>query len=269
MKKIAFLSFLFILLASFVSPVLAENILLDRGSKQAPKTDRVQDRTTASTSARANLEERLAQEITRRITLLEKLLTRIGESEWLTSVQKTDYSAQVQAEIDAMLVLQEESASITDQVTLQTYIKELQDSHQRFILILPKIHLVIAAERIIHIVDEMTTLSTTLEEKIAEQGANGVDTTDADALLSDMKAKLIDAQTQAENAKNLVANVSSGDTEKRTVLQNARQLIVAAVRNLNAARQDARKIIVWIVENGGTKPERSTTVTTTPSANSL
>ncbi|HSA83356.1 MAG TPA: hypothetical protein VLF20_00535 [Patescibacteria group bacterium] len=255
MKRIAILSVLFLFLAFIVTPALAENAS-DRmtvGSKAAERKAKAQEKIeTRSADRTASLQERADKEITRRITSLQKLITRINEFKKISSTQKASLTSQVQTEIDALIALQEKIAAGTDQATLKEDVQSIITSYRIYAVFIPKIHLLGSADRILTIADEMTTHAEILAEKIAAEEAKGTDVTDAEALLADMQTKITDAKAQAQSAiTSATAITPEGYPENKTDLQNVRQQIITAIHDLNTARQDARKITVWLIQQNG------------------
>ena len=73
-----------------------------------------------------------------------------------------------------------------------------------------------------------------------------------------MKSQITDAKTQAQSALDAVTSLTpEGYPDNKTTLQNARQMVVNGIKSLNNARQDARKIIVWLTQLRGDKPEKT------------
>lgn len=249
------------LLTLVVSPAFAvTRPAVDRaanaGSKAAEKRQNTQEANIDRLKERAN------KEIDRRIASLERLLTRINEMKRMTAAQKTSLTAQVQAEIDKLEALKTKIAADTDMATLKTDVQSIVTAYRIYALFLPKIQILGAADRLQTTADMMSSHAAQLSGKIEEQQTNGQDVTEAEALLTDMNAKIADAKTQAQNAINSVTPLTpEGFPGNKTELQNARQMIVTGVKDLNTARQDARKITVWLI---GQKKTTTPTVTTTP-----
>lgn len=262
MRRIVSLSTIVVFfLTLVVSPTFAAaRPAVDRaanaGSKAAEKRQNTQDTNIDRFKERAN------KEIDRRIASLERLLTRINEMKKMTASQKTSLTTQVQTEIDKLEALKVKIAADTDMATLKTDVQSIVTAYRIYALFLPKIQILGAADRLQTTADMMSSHAARLEVKIEEQEANGQDVADAEALLADMNAKIADANTQAQNAINTVTPLTpEGFPDNKTQLQSARQMIATGLKDLNTARQDARKIIVWFVELRGTT---TPSVTTTP-----
>lgn len=262
MKKIFSLSFTFVfLLTLVVSPAFAvERPLVDKltktGSKAAEKKTERQD------ASLEKLKERANKEITRRIESLNKLIARIAEFKKVSATEKASLTTQVQAEVNKLTALKAKIAADTDVTTLKTDVQSIVSDYRIYALFLPKIQLLGAADRLQGTADQMSSHAAQLEVKINEKQTAGQSVTDLQTLLTDMKAKIADAKTQAQGAMDTVTPLTpEGFPDNKTQLQSARQKIAAGIKDLNTARQDARKIIVGLMKLGKMS---STTPTTTP-----
>ena len=210
-----------------------------------------------------NLQARADKEITRRLESLQKLITRINEFKKLSAAQKTALTTQVQAQITSLTALQAKIKADTDPATLKTDVQSIIGSYRIYALFMPQIQILGAADRLLTTADEMSSHAATLETKINEAQAKGQNVTDLQTLLADMNAKVTDAKTQGQNAINAVTPLTpDGYPGNKTILQSARQMVVMGIKDLNTARQDARKVIVGLMKFG--KIESKPTATPTP-----
>lgn len=269
MKKILILTILFLFLASLTTSVFAEENLkegrrfgaMNVGSKAAMREEKMQQFTEANME---RLKERAEKEINRRIESLNRLITRIGEFKKLNATQKSALTSQVQAEIDALEVLLTKIQADTDLETLKADVKSIVESYRIYALFMPKIQIMGAADRMLNVVDKMSSQAALLETKINDAGTGGSDVTELNALLADMEDKIADAKTKAQSALDTVTPLTpAGFPGNKSQLQSARQLVVGALHDLNAARQDGRKIIVGLMKLGK-KDEPTPTLTPSP-----
>ena len=255
MRKIIFLAILFLCLAFISSPVLAEN----RPVENRPTDNKMMDAHDSSKAAMkeekmgevrtGNQQERAAKEISRRIDSLKQLLSRIAEFKKISSSQKATLSTQVQDQIDQLTALQAKIAADTDTAVLQTDIKSIIASYRIYALFMPKIQMLGATDRILTVADEMSAQELRLESKLPALQGKGENVTEPQAMLADMKTKIADAKVQAQTAMDTVTPlVPDGFPANKTQLQSARSNILNAVKDLNTARQDARGVIVWLVQ---------------------
>ncbi len=211
-------------------------------------------------SARANLratiiakaETRADQEITRRINMLNALMTRVNAMVLLSSDEKNSLSSTIQGQITLMNDLQTQiatDASANSTSSLKSDIQSIVKSYRIFILIVPQGAIAAAADRIETIASLMNDLSAMLQVRITDAGTAGDNTTAAAAALADMNAKIADANVQAAAAVTETASLKpdNGDqtvmASNRAALQDARSKIVAAQKDLGAARKDAGMIV--------------------------
>ena len=267
MKKIFSFSFIgIVLLTVVVTPAFAiERPAADTmhtGSTGAGlRQEKMEARTEKITD---NLQARADQEISRRLESLQKLITRINEFKKLSASQKTSLTTQVQAQITSLTALQAKIKADTDPATVKTDVQSIIGSYRIYALFVPQIQLLGAADRLLTTSDEMSSHAAILGTKITEAQTKGQNVTDLQTLLSDMNTKIADAKTQGQNAINAVTPLTpDGYPGNKTTLQSAREMVVAGVKDLNMARQDARKIIVGLLKFG--KLSTTTpTVTVTP-----
>lgn len=227
-------------------------------SKAAEKKANLQD------ASMERLKERADKEITRRIESLNKLITRISEFKKLSTTQKNSLTSQVQSEITKLTALKAKIAADTDLATLKADVQSIVTAYRTYALFMPKIQILGSADRLQTTADQMSSHAAQLETKINEQQSNGKDVTELQTLLADMKAQIADANTQAQNAINTVTPLTpEGFPGNKTQLQSARQMVVTGIKDLNTARQDARKIIVGLLKFGKITSTISTTPTVT------
>lgn len=250
MRKIFSISLITVfLLTLVVSPAFAVTRPEKMSSNAAVKTANLQD------ASIEKLKERATKEIDRRIESLNKLITRISEFKKLSAAQKTALTAQVQAEITKLTALKTKIAADTDLATLKTDIQSIVTAYRVYALFMPKIQILGAADRVQTTADTMSSQAATLEVKINEQQTAGQNVTELQTLLTDMKAKIADAKTQAQGAIDTVTPLTpEGFPSNKTQLQSARQMVVTGIKDLNTARQDARKIIVGLMKMSKPSP---------------
>jgi chromosome segregation ATPase len=271
MKRFFLISLALVFVSSFtvtLSFAQGNRPLKDKMKNSSEAAEKRQEKMEEKTEdAMERLKEKAEKAIERRIERLEKLIDRIGEMKKLSASDKASLTSEVQAEIDSLKALLAKIQADTDLETLRTDVKSIVDSHRIFALFIPKIQIIGAADRMLNIADQMSSQAARLEIKINEAEANGNDVVELESLLSDMKTNIEEAKTQANGAISAVDNLEPEDFDKDETLdtlKDARQMVVDALHNLNEARQDARKIIVGLLQFG--KKSATPTVTTAPTA---
>lgn len=189
------------------------------------------------------------KEIQRRIDALNKLASRIAQMKKVTDAQKANLTTLVQNQITAMTTLKAKIDADTATSTLQTDVKSITDSYRIYMLILPQIQILAAADRAETIVDAMNAMVPKIQAAITTAQNAGKDVSGLQASLADFNAKVADANTQAQAAITAVASLTpdNGDStvaqSNKTALMNARADIKKANQDLQAARKDAGSIV--------------------------
>lgn len=209
----------------------------------------------------AKLEEKADREISRRLTSLEKLITKINESKKLSAESKTALIADVQAEIENLETLQTEIEADTTIEDLRTDVKAIKDSHRVYALYIPKMHIVINADRSLETAGKLTTLAGKLETSIDTARASGKDVSALDSALKEMKTSITEAEKQAKTAQDAVLGLKAADFPgNKTSLQAGRTAVRAAHQALKTARLHSRTII------NGLKPAASPSAEASPAS---
>lgn len=209
--------------------------------------------------AMANLKTKGDQEIDRRIASLTNVITRLSEAKRLNEDAKQRLIAQVQAEIASLTALRTKIDGDTDLATLRADVQSIVKSYRTYVVYIPQIHIIAAADRIISIADQITALTGRLQVNIDGARANGQDTAAMEAALIDLQAKVSDAKTQATAAQNeVIALTPNGYPANKATLQDARSKLRIAMQDLKAARQDI-KTIQGLKGQKIPKPARSST----------
>lgn len=191
----------------------------------------------------SRLKTRGDSEINRRVSVLTHLIDVINGVKRLTTDQKTTLVSQVQDQVNSLTTLKTKIDSDTDIATLRTDVKSIVDSYKIFALYVPKMYIIVHADRLLNIADDMTLVSQKLQTRITDAKNAGKDTTSAQSFLDDRNAKIADAKTKAQEAIDTVLPLTpDGYPANRTILQSARTNLQTARRDLQTAIQDAQRI---------------------------
>lgn len=202
-----------------------------------------------------NLRERAQQEVTRRITALNMLSKRIGEMKKLSSVQKTQFQGEIQAQIDGLNSTLAKINSDTDITTLRADVKSIITEYYIFAFFNVKISLLVATDRISTATDTVTMIYNKLQDRVTKAKAEGKDVTEMQANLTDMLAKINDAKTQYTLAENELNSLTvQGYPANKTSLLDARAKIKSGEAALKTALEDGRKVIQELKASGTTLP---------------
>ena len=240
------MSFILVLVAT-AGPVYAESTPTGRGRGveiRATKMDERQARVNArQTQNLDRLKEKAYKEIDRRINALNKLIERINAVKRLTADQKSSLVSQVQAEITNLTNLKTKIAADTDLATLRADVQSIVKSYRIYALFIPKMQIVVHADRLLSIVDDFVTITDKLQTRINEEKAEGKDMGEAESLMTERSGKITDAKTQATNAINTVIPLTpDGYPGNKTSLQSARSMLQTARADLREAHKAAQRI---------------------------
>jgi hypothetical protein len=230
----------------------------------AASSSRIAARAAAEAQRLQNIVNRADQEIARRITALNALSTRVNAMQKVSADQKSSLSSSIQTQISAMNSLQAKIAGDANSTTsLKADVQSITGSYRIFALIIPQGAIEAAADRVMTIASDMTTIGTKLQTRVTALGssASGAVT----SALADFNAKIADANTQARAAVTEVSGlmpdqgVQAQMQANTAALKDARSKIQAAEKDLVAARSDAATIVKALIQNGAS-------ATTTPVA---
>lgn len=249
-----------------ITPALAQTV---NGSVNAT----VQS-SPASVSVSANVSAKITtakqkadQEIQRRIQKLTDLSTKVQGMAKVSAEAKASLASAVQSQISELTSLQVKIDADTDTATLKTDIQSIAKSYRIFMLVIPQAMIEVASDKIQTATAQFTSLSTKLQGRIAAGQAAGKDTTSVSASLTDMNAKIADANVQAAAAVSHVQGLQPDNGDKTVMaandaaLKQSRADLKIAQSDLEAARQDA-KSIVQTVQSWKLGASASSTVST-------
>jgi hypothetical protein len=238
----------------------------------ASSTVRAQEREEHKASSTENRiekgQEKGANAIDVRIKSLQDLMTRLASIKKLPADVLASINTTLQAEIDKLVALKAQISADTATTSLKTDLESITKGNRVFLLVEPKARIASAASRIDAVVTQLTALETKFDARITAAQQAGVDVSAAAAAMTDLKAKLADAKTQADAAVAEVANlqVDNGDktvqAANTTALKDAKAKLVVAQKDLAAARHDAATIYGVVKGKGGVEGQGSVHATT-------
>lgn len=245
MKKlsIVLVPMLFLTVGGQLSTVSAHMLALNATTRAEMKTTLAADHQT-NISARADLEHSNAdKEIERRVTALNEVTVKINGMKRVTNDQKTSLLVQVQTAISDLNTLKAKIDANSDPATLKSDKQSIVNSYRVFLLLIPKVNLMAHADLALQLSSQMTTNDTLLETKIQAAKDAGKDVTAVQALMSDRKAKIADAQTQANTALTSVSSLTpDGYPGNKPTLLAGRDILKVARKDLSDSYQDLIKM---------------------------
>jgi hypothetical protein len=195
-------------------------------------------------------------EINRRFVTLDALTVLVNHSDVLTAAHKIDLRdlnsvnpASYTAERAGLTMLKDTIDSDMTVAALRVDVGKIAPHFRVYLLVVPKTHLVAAADGIAKVSSRFGPLGTELQNLINEVKAGGKDVTAAQAALDDMNAKVAQVNGLIAPVAGSLLPLSPADWNNGTagpVLRSARQTIHQARTFLRNARQDAHQVIVLL-----------------------
>ena len=208
---------------------------------------------TLSATTTARMEKartRAAQEIERRIEALTKINVRIGGVTKISDQFKANLNTNIQNQITALTALKVKIEGDTDLNTLKTDVQSITKLYRIFALIMPQTHIAAMADRTATAINIMIGIGNKLQARLTEMQNAGADVSALIATLSDMGAKISDAQAKAQAAVDVTATLVPDDGDKDKMAAN-KAALTEGRDNLKEAHQDlvnARKYITTILK---------------------
>jgi hypothetical protein len=204
-----------------------------------------------------SLRELGACEIDRRLVTLGTLTVRVRTSGVLTpdhkaqlvSVNDTN-PASYQAEQAGLRELRAEIQAETSLRELRAEVGRIGPDFRVYLLVVPKTHLVGAADGAGRIVDRFGRIETELRELIDRAAASGKDVSEAEATLAAMVARVDETARLVEPIADRLMPLAPADWNDGSagpVLEAARADVRKARDLLRAARADARHVVELLV----------------------
>lgn len=230
-------------------------------STTAMMQERRQERMASTTAARQErLQQRLekasergATEIDKRVESLNDLLSRIQGMKNVSDADKLSFQTSIQAEIADLQALKASIASSSASMstsTLKTELLSITQGNRVYALVEPRARILAAADRINTIASMMSTISVKLQDRYASSTASTTASSPSvSSYLSEINAKIADAQAQAQAAISEITPLKADNGDKTiaasnaAALKDARLKVEAAQKDLVTARQDIDKIV--------------------------
>jgi hypothetical protein len=189
------------------------------------------------------IKTRADSQIEMRLASLNSAMTKIGEVKRLTSDEQTTFSNEIEQDINALTALKAKIDADTDPATLKTDATAVYSDFRVYAVFLPQIHEIISTDIIQVTATNLTAIAVKLQTRIQEMQTSGKTVTELQGFLTDMQAKISDAQAQATAAFNEIVGLTPESYPGSTAtLKDARTKIRTATSDLKAALVDAKLI---------------------------
>jgi hypothetical protein len=181
-------------------------------------------------------------EIARRMTTLGAVSSKISGSKVLTASDAAALSGEVSATKTGLAALKTQIDAETSLDALKTEVRRIATEYRVYLLVVPKVNLVNAADGVQAVKAKFDQVSTNLTARIAAAKAAGKDTTAAQAALDAMNAAVAQAVGLAQPLPAALLPLTPAQYNAGTagpVIKNARAALVQARALLASARKDA------------------------------
>ena len=186
--------------------------------------------------------------IDNRIAAMQKAEARIDAAVKLSADEKADLKASIDNVISQLTALKAQIGTDTSTTTLKADAGSITKAYRVYMLVLPQAAIASASDRALAIITQMSALETKLEARISAAQSAGTDVSAMNTALSDFKAKVADAQSNANAAAAEVKDLSADNGDQATAsantsaLKDARAKLETARQDLKAAYADAKTI---------------------------
>jgi adenylate kinase len=222
------------LMVAFAGPALADS----------PTSTTTPAPTASTTSHIDQLKAKCETAIQNRLTSITEATTDVNGAAHLTAGDKATLLEQIGDEQTGLSALGVKIAGDTDLATLRTDCKNIVAEYHWYIIGLPKVHLTIAADASVALVQTLDDLSTRLQADINRAQQRGKDVTQAQADENALNAAISSALGAASPVPAMVLPLAFNNwTAAQPVLQSARTDLGNARTDFTNARSDAKKVI--------------------------
>jgi hypothetical protein len=179
-----------------------------------------------------------------RLVALRALTLAINASRQITDAHKQTLTSLINADQTGLNALKTKVAGETTVAALRDDAQHMVDDYRVYLLVVPKVRIVIGADTAAAVSARLATIQTKLAAAVAKAKAAGVDTSAADASLEDMTAQLTAANTADANLADSALAIQAGPDEDaiKAALQPLRTGLQTGRQDLRKAVQDAKSV---------------------------
>jgi hypothetical protein len=183
--------------------------------------------------------------ITARLTTLAQLKSVVANSKTMTADHKAALDSQLDGETSGLTALDAKIQADTTAAELRADMPKIRDDYRVYLLMVPKVHLVKAADAETALVARFGDVHDRLQQAIDKAEANGKDTTKAKADLAAMDEQVAAAASAAGPVPDQLLPLQPPNwaTADQPVEAGARAAVANAASSLSAARTDAQAVI--------------------------
>lgn len=203
--------------------------------------------TGTSSAAQQRLKNIIAkgdQELERRLTNTNAILSKIKESTKLTSSDQATLTNEVESTISGLQTLKTQLDSSTAVSSATTAVQQMYTEYRVYALVLPKIYLIKTADDQQITEAKLTTFAQTLQKRLtAEQNAKK-DVSSLQTDLTNMNSEITAAQGISSNIESTVINLQPSDYDSNhSVLSGDSSQLKMALSDEQSAYNNAKTIV--------------------------
>lgn len=241
---------------------------------------RLTNRLTAQASASAQrqstelskLQQRADNAISKRLTDLNRLISRIQNDKRLTADDKATLSTNVQNSINGLTQLKAKIDADTDLVVAQSDAKEIVTGFRVYLVVNPQTQLLIMIDNLTTTSSNIQKLTPQLQNLINTLKSQGKDTTALQQSLDDINSQLQTINTQLSADKTTVSGVTISTQNPQATFTSVRKDLAgvradfAKIRSDFAQMRDSFKISIKGGNSGRASTPSASIKSSTPSA---
>lgn len=230
--------FVFLLLFFFISPLSANfKVIAQSGRKvMLQQADIVGEITISPKTEKVN---QGSNQTTSKINYLTGLVPQIQSMVKIVDSEKSVIVDNINMQIKNLTEQQKRVDSATDSASLKTNTQTLGELYRVYTLFVPKIHIVLAADRIADVVDDLNILSGKLNTRISLEKNKNKDTKQLDILLEEMNKNISDSRDQAQKSLDAIKSLGP-DQGNKSVFEANKISLNKAIEIFNSGQKSAR-----------------------------
>lgn len=187
------------------------------------------------------------QEISRRLSELNKLAAVISSATKLSSTDKTTLSNEVSTTVSGLTALKTTLDNETTLEAAKTDVQSIVNEYRVYVLVVPKVHLLKVADDQLAAAAKLTDAATKLQARLTSLKTSGKDVTTLQTALDDMTTSVATAQKIASSIESGVINLQPSDyNSDHTLLTGDSAQLKTAHTALVQARKDAEIVFEGI-----------------------
>jgi hypothetical protein len=199
---------------------------------------------TAAAARLAAVQGRCVAAIDARLGQLRGLTAAITAAPNLTTGHQASLTDILSASTSGLTTLKTTIKADTDLATLQGHCQDIVTGFRIYALVTPQVHLVIAADDLTSAADRLSQLADRIAQAITAAKAKGLDTTQAEAALAEMRSEVAAGKAAASGIVGNVLGLTPADYNANPkVLAPSRAALASARGHLRNAAQDGAQAV--------------------------